>query len=171
MAAREQGRDHLEGGIFRGGADEDHRAAFHIGQKGVLLRFVEAVDLVDEDDGALVVAFVGVGGILHHGLDVADAGKDGAELDEAVAGTAFDDAGDGGFPGSGRAPEDERVIFPGGDHLAQQGVFGHQLGLAAKVFQAGGTEPLGQGGVAPVLFRLSQEVGLIAVHRQSFRNP
>ena len=50
--AREQRRDHLEGRVLRGGADQDDVALLDVGQKGVLLGFVEAVDLVDEQDGA-----------------------------------------------------------------------------------------------------------------------
>ena len=52
LRARQQRRDHFERRILRGGADQDDVAALHVGQKRVLLRFVEAVDLVDEQDGA-----------------------------------------------------------------------------------------------------------------------
>ncbi len=61
MTAGEQGGDDLERGIFGGGADQDDRSRFHIGQKGILLGFVEAVDLIDKDDGPAVFAEAGVG--------------------------------------------------------------------------------------------------------------
>ena len=48
LTAREQGRDDLEGGILGGGADQDERAPFDMGKKIVLLRFIEVMDLVDE---------------------------------------------------------------------------------------------------------------------------
>ena len=54
-AAREERGVHLEGGVLGGGADERHRALLHVRQERVLLRLVEAVDLVDEQDGALAV--------------------------------------------------------------------------------------------------------------------
>ena len=40
--------------VLRRRAEQPHRAAFHVGQEGVLLRAVEAVDLVDEKDGPRV---------------------------------------------------------------------------------------------------------------------
>src|SRR5690606_1977839 len=51
-AAREQRRVQLEAGILGGGADEQDAAAFDVRQEGVLLRLVEAVHLVHEQDGA-----------------------------------------------------------------------------------------------------------------------
>ena len=53
-AAREQRRDDLEGGILGGRADQPDGAALDVGQKCVLLRLVEAVNLIDEEDGARV---------------------------------------------------------------------------------------------------------------------
>src|SRR4030065_719522 len=54
-AAREQGRDDLEGRVLGGGADESDHAVLDVGQDHVLLRLVEAMDLVDEEDGARAV--------------------------------------------------------------------------------------------------------------------
>ena len=54
-AAREQRGDEFEGRILGGGADQADVAALDVGQEGVLLRLVEAMDLVDEDDGARAV--------------------------------------------------------------------------------------------------------------------
>ena len=50
-AADECGVD-FEEGVFGGGADEGEGAVFDPGEEGVLLGFVEAVDFVDEEDGA-----------------------------------------------------------------------------------------------------------------------
>jgi hypothetical protein len=41
-----------EAGVFGGGADQRDRAVFHHGQEAILLRAVEAVDLVHEQQGA-----------------------------------------------------------------------------------------------------------------------
>ena len=51
-AAREQRRHDLEGGVLGGGADQRHRAVLDVGQQGVLLGAVEAVELVDEEHRA-----------------------------------------------------------------------------------------------------------------------
>jgi len=52
LGAGEKRGDDLERGIFGGGADEENVAGFDVREEGVLLGFVEAVDFVDEDDGA-----------------------------------------------------------------------------------------------------------------------
>ncbi len=49
LAAGEQGRVHREGGVLGGGADEGD-VPLHVGEEGVLLGLVEAVDLVDEEE-------------------------------------------------------------------------------------------------------------------------
>ena len=54
-APGQKGRYHLEGRILGGGADEYNGAVLHVGEHGVLLCLVEAVDLVHEQDGALGV--------------------------------------------------------------------------------------------------------------------
>src|SRR5919112_5273328 len=52
--AREQSAVHLERRVLGGCADHDDRAVLDIGQHGVLLGFVEAMDLVDEHHRALL---------------------------------------------------------------------------------------------------------------------
>src|SRR5207237_5002176 len=52
-AAREERGDHLEAGVLGGGADQRHRPALNVREQRVLLRLVEAVDLVDEEQRAL----------------------------------------------------------------------------------------------------------------------
>ena len=54
--ARQQRRVHLERRVLGGGADEGEEARFDVRQEGVLLALVEAVHLVDEDDGAAAAA-------------------------------------------------------------------------------------------------------------------
>ena len=52
LRAREERRVHFEGRILGGRADEHDRARLDVREKRVLLRLVEAVDFVDEQDGA-----------------------------------------------------------------------------------------------------------------------
>jgi len=52
-----QRADDLEVGVLRRRADQDDRAVFDVRQQRVLLRLVEAVNLVDQQDGALVIIF------------------------------------------------------------------------------------------------------------------
>ena len=81
FGAREKRRDHFEGRILGGRADEDDVAGFDVWKKCVLLGFVEAVNFIHEDDGAMAAAglLLGYG---HDLLDFLDAGENGAEGDE-----------------------------------------------------------------------------------------
>ncbi len=104
-AAGEQRGDDFKGWILSGCADQADGAALDVGQKGVLLGFVEAVNLIDEENGARVH----LGGLRrrgHHLLDLLDAAQDGGELDEAGFRGLGDDLGQGGFAHSRRTPED-----------------------------------------------------------------
>ncbi len=65
-AAREEGANDFKTRVFGGGTDERYGAAFDMGQDGILLRFIEAVDLVDEEDGALPGELAQFAGIFHH---------------------------------------------------------------------------------------------------------
>jgi hypothetical protein len=84
LGAGKKRRDDFERRILGGRADEDDVAGFDVGEESVLLRFVEAVNLVDEDDGAMAGAgfLFGDG---HHFLDFFDAGEHGAEGNELGA--------------------------------------------------------------------------------------
>ena len=76
---REDARPRQQGGVdfkrrvLGGRADQDDRAALDERQEGVLLRLVEAVDFVYEDDGAAARLAAKLVGGLHHLADLADA--------------------------------------------------------------------------------------------------
>ena len=53
--ARQQRRDDLEGGILGRRAEQHHGAALDVRQERILLRLVEAMDLVDEEHGLSAV--------------------------------------------------------------------------------------------------------------------
>ena len=64
--AGEEGGDDLKGGVFGGGPDEGNGAVLHMGQDGILLGLVEAVELVHEEDGPLTGEAPALFGLLHH---------------------------------------------------------------------------------------------------------
>ena len=53
LAAGQQGPIQLEGRVLSRRAHEDDRAVFHIGQEPILLRAIESMDLVDEQQRTL----------------------------------------------------------------------------------------------------------------------
>ena len=134
-------------GVFGGGADQADGAALDVGQEGVLLRLVEAMDLVDEEDGARVEA----GGLLrrdHHLLDLLDAGHNGGELDEGGVGERGDDFSQSGFAGAGRTPEDHGGGIVVLDRETQRLARAEQMLLADELFERVRAHALGQRGVA-----------------------
>src|SRR6266571_5036688 len=104
LGAGEERRDDFKRGILRSCADENDVTGLDMGKKGILLRFVEAVNFVDEDDGAVARADL-VLGRGHDFLDFLDARKDGAEWQEIGTREPRDEARKGGFSTTGRAPE------------------------------------------------------------------
>ena len=105
---RQQRGDNFERRILGGRADQPDAAFLDVRQKSVLLGFVEAMHLVDEDDGASAVlpCPLGVG---HDLLDFLDPAEHGGELDEVGVSHAGDDLGQRGFAHAGRSPEDQRA--------------------------------------------------------------
>ena len=134
-AAREQRGDDFEGRIFGGRADEPDGAAFHVGEKCILLGLVEAVNLVDEQDGARV-HLGSLRGRSHHLLDFLDAAHHRGELDEVGLGGFGNDFGQCGFAHAGRTPEDHGAGVVSVDLHAQRLAGTEQMFLAAVLLQA-----------------------------------
>ncbi len=77
-----------------------------MGQKSVLLSFVETVDFIYEKDGADFEIPVGFGA-LNYGFDVTFLGGNGGDFDEVGIEFVSENAGESGFTSTGWAPENE----------------------------------------------------------------
>ena len=84
-------------------------ALLHRRQQRVLLRLVEAVDLVEEEDRALAARRAAVLGALDHVAHLGAAGVDGRRLLERRARVHGEQAGERGLAGAGRPVQDHRV--------------------------------------------------------------
>jgi len=106
-----------------------------VGKEGVLLGFVEAMDFVDEDDGAQAGAgfFFGFG---HDFFYFFDAAGNRAKGDEFGFGKASDEAREGGFAATGRAPEEHGTEIVGFD-LHAKGFAGAEEFFLADEFVEG----------------------------------
>ena len=115
LAAAEECGDDLEGGVLGGGADEGDGAAFDGAEERVLLGFVEAVDFVDEEDGALFLLRLvdDVAHLLHPTAD-------GAQGVERSLQGVRDDGGEGGLADAGRPPENHGGYVAALDEGAQR---------------------------------------------------
>ena len=128
--AREQRADDLEGGILSRRADEQDVSALDEREEGVLLRFVEAVDLVDEEERALARLGADLLRLLHQGAHLLDAGEDGGEGREAHPALCGDETCEGRLAAARRPPQDEALVLAGGDHALEDLALAEQLSLS-----------------------------------------
>ena len=142
-AAREQCRIDFERRILGGRADQPDVALLHVRQERILLRLVEAVNLVDEDDGprAVLPRAFGVG---HDLLDFFDPGEHGGELDELRLGHVRDDLGERGLARARRPPEDQRAGIVAIDLRAQRLARSDQVLLTDVLVERSRTHAVGQ---------------------------
>ena len=135
--AAENGVKHAEIGVFRGGGDEGDPPVLDKFQQGLLLFFVEILDLVQIEQHA-------AGG--QHGvklgddlLDVGNAGGGGVELSQGAVGALGDNAGHGGLAGAGGAVEDHVGDLPALHNAAQHPVPAQNMALAHHIVQGFGS--------------------------------
>ena len=108
-----------------------------------MLRFVEAVYLVHEDDGsgAVLARPFRVG---HHLLDFFDPGQHRGKFDEIGMGHAGDDLGQRGFADAGRPPEKQRAGVVALDLHPQRLAGRENVFLSDKLIQRTRAHAIGQ---------------------------
>ena len=142
-SAGQQGRVDLKRGVLGGCANEGHNATLHMGQKGVLLRLVKAMHLIDEQRRALSEPARRFGAA-HRLAHILDAGEHCAQGNPSETGVISQQAGQGGFAGTGRSPKDHGVHPPVGGQARQRSALPHQVRLARKIRQCPRTQPIRQ---------------------------
>lgn len=116
-----------------------------MGQQGILLRLVEAMDLIDEKhrQSTMVVQF-SLG--LVDGLpDVLHPGQHGRDGDESAVGRTGGQAPQGGLAHAWRPPEDERVQLARLERETQRLAGAEQVPLPDEFIQRLGPQEFGQG--------------------------
>jgi hypothetical protein len=146
LTAGEEGANHLERGIFRGRPDQDEGAVFHRSEQGILLRFAEPVDFVDEQDGGVRLGIEKpvVLGFLDDFPHVLDARTYCTQCIERTLQLVGDDARQGRLAHAWRPPQDKGGDVAGIDHLAQDRTLSDQVFLTDVIVQFPGTEPFCQ---------------------------
>ena len=130
--------------VFRRRADENNAALFDEGQEGILLRFVEAVNFIDEQNGFFAEP-PALFRLFHHLLDFFDSAGDGGEVDEIGFGAAGDDPRERGFADARRPPENHGADVVAFDEAAQNPAFSQQVFLPAVFVQRLRPQPRRQG--------------------------
>ena len=145
FAAREERRVPRERRILGGRPDERERPVFDVGKKGVLLRLVEAVDLVDEQDGPLALVAARLLGLAEDDSQLGHAAEHRVERDEARVRRLGEHARERRLARSRRAPEDHRRNPVGGDRARQELALTDEVLLPSHVGERARTHPLGEG--------------------------
>ena len=129
-------------GTVRGGPDEAEVSLLDIGKEEILLRLVEAVDLVDEEDRTLT----GTGaGVAENVPEFGDVGEDGIETEEAARCLAGDHLGEGGFPAARRTVKEEVSEVVRADELGQEAFRTEHVDLSGDLVERARAHPHGQG--------------------------
>ena len=157
---RKQSGVDLERRIFRRGANEPDIPFFHVRKERVLLRLVEAMNLVDEDDGprAVLLRPFGVG---HDLLDLFNPGQHRGELNELRLGHLRDDLRESSFSGAWRSPENQRSGIISFDLYSQRLARTDQMFLPCVLIECPRTHAVRQrprcvGGAASIRHGLKQ---------------
>src|SRR5207244_2333192 len=120
-----------------------HVPALDVRKESVLLRFVEAMDLINEEDGAPPVA-PALFRRRHHLFDFFDPGQYRAELDEVAALPVGHDHRQRRLPRTWRTPEDHGRELVALDLLPERLSRAEDVLLADKLFQRHGPHAVGQ---------------------------
>ena len=131
---QERGVD-LEVRVLRRRADERDGAVLDVRQERVLLRLVEAVDLVDEQHGPLAVEREPLLGIGDSAPNLGHTGHDGRERREVGTDLASEEAGEGRLAGPRRAPEQQRREVAARDRPPGVDRFTNQVPLALELLE------------------------------------
>ena len=149
LRAGHQGGVDEEEGVVGGGPDQADHAALHIGKEHVLLGLVEAVDLVDEQQGGLSQAGSPLGGRAERPAHLGHVRLHAAEPLEPRPGGSRDDPGQGGLPRAGRPVEDQRLDPVRLDGPAQEPARPQQVALPQELVEGAGAHAGRQRGAPP----------------------
>src|SRR5215467_15423667 len=130
-AAGEKSRNYFKRGVLCGCTDKTYAALLHIGEEGVLLRLVEAVNFIDKYYRAspvLASAFR----IKHDLLDFLNARQHGGEFNELRLGHSGDDLRQCCLSRSWRTPKNQRAGIVTLHLRAQRLARPHQVLLSHK---------------------------------------
>ena len=100
--ARQQCGVDLEVRILCRSANHNDSTVLNCMQQGILLRLREAVNLIDEQDGAAVVRIQACLGLVNHATQVLHSARHGADLDKLALGMVGDNVGQRRLTRTGR---------------------------------------------------------------------
>ncbi len=145
LAPRDERGVHAEERILRRRPDQYGDTILYVVQQHILLCPVEAVDLVEKQDGPAAVGLDAITGTGKDFADILDADGRGIGLLKGGLGTDGDDPGEGGLAGPRRAVEDRAGQSVGVEEAAEEFAGAEEVLLADKVVETAGAHADGQG--------------------------
>ncbi len=130
--AGEQGADHFEGRVFGGGSHEGDRPRFHVGEEGILLGAIQAMDLIEEEQAGPAL-LTGLPRRRHRRAHFLHSGLDPGKSRELRVDMLRQELREGGLADSGGSPEDAGGQGAGpqesaeGPFRAEEGVLPHDV--------------------------------------------
>ena len=140
---QERGVD-LEVGVLGRRSDQRDGAVLDVGQQGVLLRLVEAVDLVEEEDRARPVQIEPILSVGDGAADLDDARHDSRHRREMRPDLGGEKAREARLAGPWWSPQQERREMPARDAPAERPALADEVALADELVEVPGTHPGGQ---------------------------
>ena len=116
-----------------------------MGQKGILLRLVKAMDFIDKQDGLFPVILPLHPRLIHNRTDFLDTGKNSRKTGEMRLNCSGNNPGQGRLAGSRRSPENHGEELVCLDGAAQKRSCTHQVGLPHIFIKRSGSHPVCQG--------------------------
>ncbi len=142
---REQSVVQFKRGVLGGGADENQRAVFDIGQERILLGLVETVHFIDEQDGALAVLPGLLPGDFHRLTDFLHAGEHRRHRFEVRIRDFREQSRQRGLAHARRPPENHRMQSTLLQRFAQGLAASEHVFLTDVLVQIGRAQTGGQG--------------------------
>ncbi len=131
--------------VFRGGSNEDDDAFFDVGQEGILLSLIEAVDFIEKEERALPGRFEPFAGSFEDRSEFPDAAADGAELFESGLRFGGQEPGECRLAAAGRPIEEDRPEPVSFEEPPQEFAFGEKMPLADEFGERPRAHASGQG--------------------------
>ena len=157
----------LERGILCRRPDEGQRAVLDVGQEGVLLRLVEAMHLIEEQDRPAIAHVTVLFSLGYRAANVLDAGHDGRQGNEMRFGRSRNEARQGRLARAGRTPEDHRVRPALPDRPEQRLALVEQVPLAREFVERRRSHAIRQRPVRGAVRNSGEQVGQIAARLES----
>jgi hypothetical protein len=127
-----------------------------MGEKSILLTFVESVNLVDKENGRFGALLLKRFGLLDYVANFFDSRKHGGKKDKLRGNSLGKDGRQSCFPRAGRPPKNQGGDGAPFDQLPEKFSLANKVFLTDEIFKTSRTHSLGEGAMSWHFFRHGQ---------------